>query len=106
MQHLLVKLGAVAQRLLVCLFLMQIFNQKLISDRDEMAFSSHVSSLDEFVINFMMFKFGHKNIVKTRLASLINSVFEYQHSDKLINLFAQFCGLLVRYSCLAIGLYV
>ena len=62
-----------------------------------MAHSSRVSPLDEFVVNFMMFKFGHKNLVKTRLASLINSVFQYQSSDQLINLFAQFSGLLVRY---------
>ena len=62
-----------------------------------MAHSSRVSPLDEFVVNFMMFKFGHKNLVKARLASLINSVFQYQSSDQLINLFAQFSGLLVRY---------
>lgn len=69
------------------------------SDKDEAKDSEGgvvVSSLDDFVINFMMFKFGHKNLVKTRLTSLINTVFALEASDKLIHTFGRFCGLIVR----------
>lgn len=75
--------------------ILQIFQQKMESDKDELQRSSKLSKLADFVVNYMMFKFGHKKLVQSRLNSLITTIIELEKDDKLIQVFGRFCGLLV-----------
>ena len=73
------------------------------SDREEVQRSAKISPLDGFVEQFLMFKFGHIKLVKARLVSLINSVFNMEGSDHLVNLFGRCTGMLVRRRALRVS---
>lgn len=75
---------------------LQIYQEKVIADKNAKSENGPILAMADFVINFMLFKFGTKRLVQQRIASLIVTLQKVYKSDPVALLFARFCGVVVR----------
>lgn len=73
--------------------ILTIYQDKTKADAVDLREGTPIDTMPEFCTNYLLFKFGTRKLVQQRLSGFLKGVRSMFKKDKLVRIFARFCGM-------------